>query len=955
MVSLTALNRLLKTHWIIQTRGDLERGTADMRSMANTLRELASKSLRTLRERIVNRLPEDVRQNLHLRVQQEIHESPLQQGDQKSQIQPAEHEEQPRSSHDVLQSLHLARGHSSLRGKRKPGRVRGSAAAPFEPREESPHLTPKAPAKSPSRFKLRMKRSFGFLKSKQPDDEPPSEPMPAAPDYPSHTQAAMRAHGSADTTSIHTAAPHLKGKKGFAGLVKSFGRRRKRAAVTPTEDPPQLQLRQPDSTTQLRAHVSDTLSPRHASATVEEAGLEDGQPRARISDEVTPRQGNVRTDEGTVLGLQLSDRASTANAPDKRTVVADEATVKRRQHSAQHTSNILSPEHQVTEHTASLTNQPETPRRVLLPLDIPKLSLEELRSLPKFPTPTTETASHDDPPSPKSRDAYGPWITMEEFRNLRRSPTMPSMQASHAGPSDYRNPRTPTKTSEGHRNLPRDSTVPKTPGSQVGTPTRRAPRIPFLSPEDLKDLPKFPTPPVQHVSSQASTPDLRAPSLHSLRQSMSQAGGPDPRFPIRRTSTLRTSTLRTSSQPYMMRTPSQQQDDEPTEMTRAPLTRTRGSRGSQHSANLLPRSLVLSQDDRVPEEANSDNSVVSSERASYGTRGWETPSWGGRPEGGSNVSRRASASRRVDRMPSVGARNDPAPPSTPRRLARTSSATHGYSPAPTSASSAARHPWAREPRPRMLGGPIPDDWEPPMPSRPAPQPPSHRPRPPPEPGADLPPGKTLLHGLVRTGVRQGRLPPPDQDDASQVARLPTEENDFGGFCEGAYWLQMGQPEKAYRAVARPVGFASRQDTYIECRHCRYWIAADPAQPDRTLSAGTRVLRALTNTPSGVPARAVFYVEGIQYRAAWLLRSHAEWVEKRRPGKPWEGRFRCLFCCAEGRRQPLLLGGEQFLEHLQQHRWRQPHGAVLLGRAAALVGRPARNTEQFDIVLPPSAL
>ena len=799
-----------------------------------------------------------------------------------------------------------------------------------------------------------MKRSLRFLKGKQPSDELPSEPtpglnFPAASDVQGQAQAEARVSGSVDITSMHSVGPHLKGKKGFLGFVKSIGRRPKRAVVAPFDDPTQIQLRRLHSVTQLRIHTSDTAAPGQARATIDEATTQEAQPRTRTSDIVTPRQGTLRTDEANVLGLQLRDRISDTATPSHGTVTTDEATTTGAQHPVRHISNITSPRSEARDETTPRATQPTTPRRILLPLDIPDMSLEELRRMPKFPTPTSETASHVNLSSPRPLDPFAPTMTLEEFRNLRRAPTMPSMHVSHVGSPEAHVPSTPKKTPEEHKDLPRSSTIAKTPGSQVGTPSRRAPRIPFLTPEDLKDLPKFPTPPIQPVLSQASTPDLRAPSLHTLRSRGSQVGSPDSRVPIRRTSTLRT-----SSQQYIMRTPSQRRDDDQSETPGAPLTRSRGSRGSQHSANLLPRSLVLSQDERVPEEANSDNSVVASERASYGTRGWETPSWGGRPEGGSNVSRRVSASRRVNRMPSVGASSELAPPSTPRRPALSPSAMLEQSPALSASSTVAPHPWAREPRPSIPGGTVSTDWVPPTPRRSAPKPPTRPPRRQPELGADLPPGETVLRGVVRTGIRQGRLPPPDQDEASQAARLPSEENDFGGFCEGAYWLQTGQPERAYRAVARPVGFASRQATSIECRHCQYWIGADPAGADAGLSPGTRVLRALTNTPSGVPSRVVYYVEGIQYRSAWLFRSHTEWVEKRRPEKPWEGRFRCLFCCAEGRRATLLLGGRQFFEHLQQHRWRQPAGAVLLGRAAALVGRPAPEEAEFDIVLPPSA-
>ncbi|KAI9736337.1 MAG: hypothetical protein M1834_001223 [Cirrosporium novae-zelandiae] len=181
-----------------------------------------------------------------------------------------------------------------------------------------------------------------------------------------------------------------------------------------------------------------------------------------------------------------------------------------------------------------------------------------------------------------------------------------------------------------------------------------------------------------------------------------------------------------------------------------------------------------------------------------------------------------------------------------------------------------------------------------------------------------------------------------QDAFSHVPHrltLPSESNDFAGFCKGAWKLQIGASKKALKLEYRPQGMYNRIP-YWRCSKCSFeGPAMTPPGPgkakDKDIAIETRIRRA----------------QGILYRWAFLAKCHVK-TKNFDSTSPDAGTFGCIFCCAEGRGTPVYGNVKEFMQHLQQHRLRLP-SAELAGRTNCVAGRYADPTkESFDICLLP---
>lgn len=160
--------------------------------------------------------------------------------------------------------------------------------------------------------------------------------------------------------------------------------------------------------------------------------------------------------------------------------------------------------------------------------------------------------------------------------------------------------------------------------------------------------------------------------------------------------------------------------------------------------------------------------------------------------------------------------------------------------------------------------------------------------------------------------------------------LPGEGNKFAGFCKGAWRLQIGDTKKAMEERQRPGGMYSANG-YWQCKKCTF--------------QGRMVID--ENKKKGYDRRVLVFSEGIQFRWQFLFKSHVE--TKDLSPDPSQANFGCVFCCAEGRGTPTFGGVQTFMNHLQEHRDRQPGGEVLY-RMNCIVGRRAELNEDFDINL-----
>ncbi|KAL9130233.1 MAG: hypothetical protein Q9217_001526 [Psora testacea] len=158
--------------------------------------------------------------------------------------------------------------------------------------------------------------------------------------------------------------------------------------------------------------------------------------------------------------------------------------------------------------------------------------------------------------------------------------------------------------------------------------------------------------------------------------------------------------------------------------------------------------------------------------------------------------------------------------------------------------------------------------------------------------------------------------------------LPSEINQYAGFCKGAWRQQIGDRKKAIEERVRPGGMYSAA-RFLQCKQCKFEGRLVPANKKQ----------------NGFDMRVFKLIEGIQFRWEFLFKSHI--MAKDAVPDPTKGTFGCIFCCAEGKKMRPFEGVMAFMCHLVEHRDRLPIGEVLY-RMNCLVGRQAGIEEDFDI-------
>ncbi|SLM38606.1 hypothetical protein LPUS_08877 [Lasallia pustulata] len=159
--------------------------------------------------------------------------------------------------------------------------------------------------------------------------------------------------------------------------------------------------------------------------------------------------------------------------------------------------------------------------------------------------------------------------------------------------------------------------------------------------------------------------------------------------------------------------------------------------------------------------------------------------------------------------------------------------------------------------------------------------------------------------------------------------LPSDANNFGGFCKGAWRLQIGDRKKAMDDRQRPGGMYNNS-AYWKCTKCDF---------------EGRMVKDVTGKKS--TDSRVALSDDIQYRWEFLFKSH---VATKGGGSPMASSYGCVFCCAEGRGTPIFGGIPSLMAHIQEHRERPPSGEIVF-RMNCIIGRQARLDEEFDITLP----
>lgn len=158
--------------------------------------------------------------------------------------------------------------------------------------------------------------------------------------------------------------------------------------------------------------------------------------------------------------------------------------------------------------------------------------------------------------------------------------------------------------------------------------------------------------------------------------------------------------------------------------------------------------------------------------------------------------------------------------------------------------------------------------------------------------------------------------------------LPSENNEYAGFCKGAWRQQIGDQKRAMEERVRPGGIYNAAK-YVICKQCKFEGRSIPMDKKK----------------SGFDMRVFKLVPGIQFRWEFMFKSHVQ--VKETCSDPTKATFGCIFCCAEGRGTPIFGGINTFMNHLVVHRECLPTSDVLY-RMNCLVGRQAASDEDFDI-------
>ena len=159
--------------------------------------------------------------------------------------------------------------------------------------------------------------------------------------------------------------------------------------------------------------------------------------------------------------------------------------------------------------------------------------------------------------------------------------------------------------------------------------------------------------------------------------------------------------------------------------------------------------------------------------------------------------------------------------------------------------------------------------------------------------------------------------------------LPSEMNDYAGFCKGAWRQQIGDTKRAMEARVRPGAGVYNASRYWQCKQCKF--EGRLVTIDKKDSLDKRVFR---------------LVEGIQFRWEFMFKTHVP-TKDLVGSNPTRATFGCMFCCADGRPTPSFAGIQAFMNHLTEHRDPLPVGEVLY-RMNCLVGRQAAAEDDFDI-------
>ena len=158
---------------------------------------------------------------------------------------------------------------------------------------------------------------------------------------------------------------------------------------------------------------------------------------------------------------------------------------------------------------------------------------------------------------------------------------------------------------------------------------------------------------------------------------------------------------------------------------------------------------------------------------------------------------------------------------------------------------------------------------------------------------------------------------------------PSAENEYLGFCKGAWRLQNGD-KKALN----------------KCKDFRYSAQANVYY---LACAASKCAFAGHYNPSIIWDR-VWAVEakGLKFRWPFLAKSHVQQKAVRND----QFAYQCIFCVYLGRRNPVMNGMDLYLDHISKEHRGRVVSEVILYKTGCINDRVADEIEEFDINLYP---
>lgn len=159
---------------------------------------------------------------------------------------------------------------------------------------------------------------------------------------------------------------------------------------------------------------------------------------------------------------------------------------------------------------------------------------------------------------------------------------------------------------------------------------------------------------------------------------------------------------------------------------------------------------------------------------------------------------------------------------------------------------------------------------------------------------------------------------------------PSPMNGYGGFCQGAYYLQAGLHKDGVKLRNASIA-KTGESWYWGCRNSKCVFESPACKIGKEFSFDD----------------SVYQFQGLRYRWAFLAKSHV--ALGRSKNKVYN--YRCIFCVLQGKGSPIVTSIRSLLEHIVQHRG-QPMDESILAKTLCINARLAAEKEYFDINLPP---